>query len=88
MSDLARVLRSELQCTKKDGTSVYLKAAIARPSLVKDLNSMRCRVLLVGGEQSLYRDELWKATLALRKDRFAYLTVDSTGMLVTAEAPQ
>lgn len=31
---------------------------------------------------------MWKATSALQRDRFAYLTVERAGMLLTVEAPQ
>lgn len=88
LSDLGRVLKTDLKGTKQDGAVVYLKAAIARPSIVGSLRKIKCRTLLIGGEQSLYRDDLWKATQSMNRDHFAYMTVDSAGMLLTAEAPQ
>lgn len=63
-TDLSIVLRQELRGMQKDGIVAYLKAALTRTPILADLKTLKCRVLLVGGEHSLYRDDLWKATLA------------------------
>lgn len=60
-------------------TAHYLWAALARPDVAAALPAVRCRLLLVYGEEALYRGDCQELACRVRKDRLAVLEVMQVG---------
>lgn len=69
------------ECDELAPTAVahYLWAALARPDVVATLPAVRCRLLLVYGDEALLREDCLELARRARKDRLAVLEVPQVG---------
>lgn len=87
-SDLVQAYRRECKQVAPAATAHYLWAALARPDVAAALPAVRCRLLLVYGEEALYRGDCQELACRVRKDRLAVLEVMQAGGLASEEKPQ
>ncbi|KAL4457872.1 hypothetical protein ABPG75_012737 [Micractinium tetrahymenae] len=84
-SDLLQAYRRECEELPPAAVAHFLWAALARPDVSAALPAIRCRVLLVYGEEALHRDDCLELACRARKDRLAVL---EAGGLASEEKPQ
>ncbi|KAL4424976.1 hypothetical protein ABPG77_002861 [Micractinium sp. CCAP 211/92] len=87
-SDLVQAYRRESEQLAPAATAHYLWAALARPDITGMLPTLRCRVLLVYGDEALHRGDCLELACRARKDRLAVLEVAQAGGLASEEKPQ
>lgn len=87
-SDLVQAFRRECDELAPTAVAHYLWAALARPDVVATLPAVRCRLLLVYGDEALLREDCLELARRARKDRLAVLEVPQSGGLASEEKPQ
>ncbi len=72
---LCQAYRRESDQLAPAATAHYLWAALARPDITGVLPTLRCRVLLMYGDEALHRGDCLELACRARKDRLAVLEV-------------
>lgn len=86
-SDLLKAFHREAPSVSAISTIAYLSAALTRHSLVSHIPKLRCRVLLIYGEEGIYLKDCLALASHVDKSRFALVEVPSAGVLVNEERP-
>ncbi|GMH40681.1 hypothetical protein BSKO_08585 [Bryopsis sp. KO-2023] len=85
--DLANTLRIELSQRNPQGVHAYLSATLNREDLSDDLKKVTCRVLLLTGDQSIYRPDGLHMNTVIDRAHSAWVEIESAGCLATEEKP-
>ena len=63
----------------------YLGATLNRPDLSDDIKKLKCRVLLLTGEQSIYRNDSLHINTIIDHSNAAWVELEECGCLATEE---
>lgn len=86
--DLANVLRQDMYAGNADGMHQYLLATLYRKNITDDFKKLKCRVLLLCGDESIYRHDCLHINTVIDRSKAAWVEIDSAGCLLTEEKPQ
>lgn len=85
--DLATTLRFQFSQRSVQGVHAYLSATLNRDDLSEDVAKLRCRVLVLAGDQSIYRPDGLHMNTVLDRAHSAWVEIEGSGCLATEEKP-
>ena len=86
-SDLIKGFYRDVKYVNARSAASFLLAALSRPSLVPHLTGLRCRILLLFGDQGLYDADSLELARIVEKTRLAVIEISQAGVLINEERP-
>jgi len=85
--NLALSLKHEMATICSHGVLQYLSAILRRPDLSEDIQKLKCRTLVLCGEESAYRSDCLHINTIIDHTNAAWVEVPECGCLATEEKP-
>lgn len=83
--NLAMTFKQDMSNRHSNGVKHYLSAVLSRPDLSEDIKDLKCRVLILSGEQSMYRDDSLHLNTIIDHSNAAWVEIPECGCLATEE---
>ncbi|CAD7701741.1 unnamed protein product [Ostreobium quekettii] len=85
--NLALSLKHGMASLSSQGVSQYLSAILKRPDLSEDVQNLKCRTLVLCGEESTYSRDCLHINTIIDHTHAAWVEIPECGILATEEKP-